>query len=1167
MKNMKNRKLYRVVFMSFILLLGFTLVNAQNKEGIVAYNDCGNRSNQAFLVEGENYNFDAPDRKIASEVLSCSFGPRVIYAFDNMNIHADYKMEVSFYSDQERTIQIQADGNPVCTPIILKKNEPNTVVVQLPRKAYAYGQLVLIFEALNGPNAVVSEIKLLSTNSQKLTPFDKDKKEALKSIKTFAINTNVDVETKLPVYTPIPSMVKEVYQPKIELNNNWMFSNNDHSDNWMPIQVPGEWAMQGFKVDSAQWARYKTTFSVPQSWMSNRIKIRFDGVHSEYHIYLNNQEVGYHLGGMTPYEIDITDQLKDGKNELSLKVRSESLADMLGSLTQYAAHQLGGITRKVTLFTVPDLHISDLRVVTDLDDSYKDAKLKVFLKIRNQSNNDYHNSSVRLMVEGYHDFMVQAIPLIKAGATWQGWAEMNVNQPRLWDNEHPNLYQMTVQVYCNDILYENLSKKIGFREIEIKGNQLIVNGKAIKLHGVCRHEAYPLTGRVLSPELWRKDAELYRNGNCNFIRTSHYPPAEEFIELCDELGLFVEVESPVCWIGHHANENWKVLNYRDSSYYTYVLQANMETIHFYRNHPSVIFWSMANESYWNKEFAQIGEYMKKADPTRPYAFHDQAYGGFNNQGSDAPIANIHYPGPGGYKVAAESKRPMTYGEFCHLNVYNRSELVTDPGVRSDWALALAPTWENMYKTQGVLGGSIWSGIDDIFQLPDGNAVGYGAWGVIDGWRRTKPEYWDMKKIYSPIRVLTQKIEVAHKANKNQGTDKDKSTQDAAITDISKKGNSIQSSGNSQEMIVEVENRYLFTNLSELKVKWSFGQEGGYTTLSALPGEKGLLKIKIDQPQNAQNLALNFIDPRGFEVDSYVIPVGEQIANKVEEMVKIRTKLSNDKNKYKITGKGFECNIDKATGQILSLKKEGEEVINGGPWLMALPLTGGGCYPNHNAHTPAFNEICSDWKVENISAKQVNNDVIIQVIGAYKEFKGSYSLTINANGELFVDYQFDALAEVNPRQWGLVFEAPLSYNQLFWRRKGMWNVYPNDHIGRTSGEALLKYDLVPEKVSSRTVPTWAWSYDANELGSNDFRSTRKNIWFAGLKNADHSHSIMAVSDGEQHWRSWKNEQKIRFLIANFVSPGNEMFLESYYAKYRKPIKIGDQIKGQIKLRAQ
>lgn len=1126
---MRNKQRFYKAFIVLILILMHTTAYAQGKGSLVAYDDCGSTSHQPFLVEGQSYMFSSTDPTLPSEVLSSAYGARLIYAFDNMDIHADYDMEVSFYSDQERVISIQADGNMVCPPINLKANQMNKTVVTLPRKSYAYGQLVLIFEALKGPNAVVSEIKLFSSNSKQLTPFDGDKKEALKAMKTYVINRHVEVESQLPIYTPIPQQVKDVYEPSMTLNTNWMFSSDDHSDNWQPINVPGEWAMQGFKVDSAQWARYKTSFSVPNSWLSNRVKLRFDGVHSEYHVYVNDREVGYHLGGMTPYEMDITDYLKPNGNVLSLKVRSESLADMLGSLTQYAAHQLGGITRKVRLFTVPDLHLTDLRVVTDLDEAYRDAQLKVFLKIQNSSRVDYTKASVRVMLEGYHVYMTQSLPLIKAGETWQGWVEMKVDQPRLWDNEHPNLYRLTTRLYLNDTLAESVDKKIGFREVEVRGNELIVNGKAVKLHGVCRHEVHPLMGRTLSPELWKKDVELYRNGNCNFIRTSHYPPAEEFIELCDEMGLFVEVESPVCWIGHHANENWKKLNYRDPSYYAYVLQANMETIHYYRNHPSILFWSMANESYWNKEFAQVGEYMKKADTTRPYAFHDQAYGGFNNQGSDAPIANIHYPGPDGYQVAAKSKRPMTYGEFCHLNVYNRSELVTDPGVRSDWALALAPTWENMYKTKGVLGGSIWSGIDDIFQLPDGNAVGYGAWGIIDGWRRPKPEYWDMKKIYSPVKVLTKTLDQV------------------------------------PEWTIEVENRYQFMDLAELKVRWTFGEESGYAALSAQPGQTGTMKIKADQPQTAHTLSLHFIDPRGFEVDTYVIPVGEQLANKVESMAKIKTKLSSSKTAFKITGKGFECLISKSNGQVLSLKKEGQEVVTGGPWLMALPLTGGGCYPNHNAHTPAFNDVCSEWKVEKITANQVDADVVVTVVGSYKEFKGGYSLIINANGELSVDYKFEALADVDPRQWGLVFEAPLSYDQLFWRRDGLWSVYPDDHIGRTSGEALLKYNLVPDSVSSRTAPTWAWSYDANELGSNDFRSTRKNIWFAGLKSATANRELIIISNGKQHWRSWKEGNHIHFLVADFVSPGNEMFLGSYYSKYRRPIKKGDTINGSMKMR--
>ena len=165
--------------------------------------------------------------------------------------------------------------------------------------------------------------------------------------------------------------------------------------------------------------------------------------------------------------------------------------------------------------------------------------------------------------------------------------------------------------------------------------------------------------------------------------------------------------------------------------------------------------------------------------------------------------------------------------------------------------------------------------------------------------------------------------------------------------------------------------------------------------------------------------------------------------------------------------------------------------------------------------------------------------------------------------LWVDYHFKAKKDVNPRQWGMVFEAPASFDQTFWERKGLWSVYPDDHIGRTSGVAKLFYSDVPATVQPRQQPTWSWSHDANALGSNDFRSTRRNIWYAGLK--DHaSHEILAVSDGSQHWRAWKNGDRIQFLVADFVSPGDEMFLEGYYAKYRKPLKKGDEVKGKVTL---
>ena len=1101
----------------------------------VAKNDCGVPGKQPFLIKGENYTMPAPVTG-SVQAVTCNFGGTVIYAFNQLDINADYQLEVAYLPDADRVQRIVVDGNELQAPTLLKAGKEQRYKIDLPKKAYAYGQLVLVFEVLKGDNALVSELNLYSSNPRKPVPFEGVEKEALSHTLSYKVDTTVCVEKVLPVYAVKPLQVTGVYKPVMSLNeSSWLFNEKpadrfylsrvEASNEWKPIVVPGEWAMQGFKVDSAAFAGYQTFFSLPTDWKGKQVRLRFDGVSSESVVYMNGQKIGEHMGGMTAFEWDVTPYLKPAGNVLSLKVRSESMADMLGSLTQYAAHQIGGITRKVTLMALPEVYLSDMHIVTDLDSLYRDAELKVYVTVRNSGTTPRKNLSLQLSVDGISLDVRQRVPEIPAGHTWSGWIRGTVKNPRKWDNEHPNLYNLKINLYEGDHTLEIADKRFGFREVQVHGNRLLVNGKPVKLRGVCRHESHPLTGRVMNPQLVRRDVLLYREANCNFIRTSHYPPCEELIEACDELGMFVELEAPVCWVGHHANANWTRLNYRDKKYYPYILQANMETIHFYRNHPSILFWSMANESYWNGEFAQVEVYVNKADPTRPHTFHDQAYGGFNNQGSTGQIANIHYPGPDGYKVAAKSDRPMTYGEFCHLNVYNRSELVTDPGIRCDWALALAPTWENMYKTPGVLGGSIWSGIDDIFQMPNGDAVGYGPWGPIDGWRRPKPEYWDMKKIYSPVKVLTRSLQP------------------------------------SNSLTVEVENRYTYTNLNELQVNWTFGTETGTAFIDCRPGHKSSFTIPITSASQAKGLYLSFTDPRGFVADEYLIPVGEQSQNVWPEPSSLSTRLKTEKDRFVITGKNFECVISRISGQILSMKQNGKNIMVGGPWLMALPLTGGGCYPNHNANTPVYNDICSDWKVSKIVASRQGDDVVVKVTGTYKEFEGSYTLTLNAGGELAAAYSFKALANVNPRQWGLVFEAPSSFNKTFWRRDGMWTVYPENHIGRPVGEACLFYQGLPSTVHPRMEPSWPWSFDFNDLGSNDFRSTRRNIWYAGLRSAD-GNTVAVVSNGKQHWRSWFEKDRIRFLVADFVSPGDEMFLGSYYAPYRKPLKAGDVISGNV-----
>jgi len=331
--------------------------------------------------------------------------------------------------------------------------------------------------------------------------------------------------------------------------------------------------------------------------------------------------------------------------------------------------------------------------------------------------------------------------------------EILVPNAKWWTPETPNLYLLEVAV--GDHL---VRQPVGFRDIKVQGRQLLVNGHPVKLLGVNRHEIDPLRGRSPDPATCRRDAELFKEANVNLIRTSHYPPSKAFLDACDELGIFVECEAAVCWIGHPASPIWKTdWDKNDPKFLPYFRRAALEMIAACRNHPSVILWSPANESNWTESFSTVISEMKRLDPTRPVVFHDQCWGNFNNFGSKADIANYHYPSEANTHMWSELDRPVWFGEYAHLQCYNRRELAADPGIRADWGRPLARMVDRMWEQPGCLGGAVWSGIDDLFHMPDGHLKGYGEWGPIDGWRRKKPEWFGMRRAYAPFKILEEHI--------------------------------------------------------------------------------------------------------------------------------------------------------------------------------------------------------------------------------------------------------------------------------------------------------------------------------------------------------------------------------------------------------------------------
>lgn len=851
---------------------------------------------------------------------------------------------------------------------------------------------------------------------------------------------------------------------------------------------------------------------MPGNWNGKRIKLRCDGVYSDAVVWVNGIQVGKHSGGFTQFEIDITHAVKAGTtNTIALSVLNDTIADKLASASEYACHPLGGITRSISLMALPEVNVSSLQVRTEFDSNYHNADLILDLVVAAETGPLPNNLFASLVLTDPKGTPVAINPKSLAIREAKTSARIPISSPLKWDCENPNLYRLEIQLVSGGTVLQTLHQQVGFRQIEVRGNELLLNDVPLKLRGINRHEVHPLTGRSVSTEWHRRDIALFREGNVNLVRTSHYPPDEALLEAADELGMFIECEAPFCWAPGNGNAEL-------------VRQQTAEMAVAFRNHPSILFWSVANESKWGRDFVESATILRRLDPTRPLVFNDC---GSLGDPSFTELRNGHYWGLASLPEAAKSSQPFYLGEDVHLNAYNRLELATDPSLREIWGSYLTELWDGIWKTQGALGLSIWSGIDDTFYLKDDHTVGYGTWGVLDGWRRKKPEFWEMKKAYSPIRIPQPSSLEIH-------------------------GSTVS---------LEVENRYLFTNLRDVKITWSLGNLTGAALADIPPGEKGRISIDLESiPENPPMLALRFEDKRGFVADEFRIPLHRGGTPAESPQPSRPLKLIETGDFFTIQSDRRKWTINRHNGLLEASPSQPAS----GPYLQILPLNSDGetQMKGKTKVWDSFTPLCRDWQCSSVAATTDEGSIVITTSGRYAEAEGVFHYRFE-NGSLQIEYEFTMLEEIQPRQIGLVFTLPPTHELLEWKRVGAWDFYPDDHIARLNGSVRASEGIEATSVGPRTEPQHPWRLDKLPSGNNDFCSTKHGILEASLSDGQGS-SFQIKGDGTTHTRAWTTPAATYLLAANFSHGGMERFLRSFSKRKDRPLKKGDSISGVVRI---
>jgi evolved beta-galactosidase subunit alpha len=718
------------------------------------------------------------------------------------------------------------------------------------------------------------------------------------------------------------------------LNGNWRFMfldapeyspegffKEDFNDShWDNIIVPGNWQLQGYgKMHySDLWYNfpinppyvptenptgiYRREFFLNDNWFDNRIILKFNGVDSAFHLWINEKEAGYSKGARIQSEFDITDLVREGNNNIVVRVYQWSDGTYLEDQDMW---WLSGIFRDVELYSEPIKGIDDIYTVTDLDENYGNALLKVETKLRGENENC--TLSYELLDEK-HKIIFQEEVLIKDKMVA---FEKEVISPLKWSAEEPNLYTLLITIKQGEKVIQVISQKVGFRKIELKGEIFTVNGVPIKFKGVNRHDYNPVNGRVVAKEEIEADIKLMKQYNINAIRTAHYPNSDCLYQLCDEYGMYVIDEADLECHGFELTKDYKWISDDPAWEQAYVSRLE-RMMHRDKNHPCIIMWSLGNESSFGHNFKVMAKKAKELDSTRLVHYEG------DHEVEVVDVYSTMYTWlerPTGLlmdKIINESKKPHIICEYCHA-------MGNGPGNLKEYQ-------DLFYKHDKLQGGFIWEWFDHgIKSINEEGQVFYkygGDFGddptngnfCIDGLimpdRTPSPGLLEYKKVIEPVETTAVDL--------NKG-------------------------------ILSLRNRYDFISLDNLDLIYSIVKDDKiiYSNKAEIKGIKArsekeiTLEYPLDFPVEVEtdyylnisyvlNKELNWARS-GHELATaqFKLPIYlKGTAIKPEGNLKIK----EEHCKLLVAGEEFSVAFDKVRGNILFVERDGYRVVHEGPKL-------------------------------------------------------------------------------------------------------------------------------------------------------------------------------------------------------------------------------------------